>query len=113
MHGAQQECSYWWDDSPSQPHLLLDGLAVRSEYFEFVLPFSMQVIVQGFIGDRASHHRFAILPVEKNHVPPEYRTLHGRGKRQLVPLQAPLHAADDKRCERMDVHLDAGTVQHA
>jgi hypothetical protein len=30
-----------------------------------------------------------------------------------VWFQAPLHAADNKRCERMDVHLDAGVVQRA
>src|SRR5207302_893001 len=62
----------------STPHLLLDGLAVRSENFESVFAISMKVIVQSFPGDKAPHHRFAILPVEKDHVSPENQTLHGR-----------------------------------
>jgi hypothetical protein len=95
------------------PHLLLDGLAVRSEYFEFVLTVSMEVIVEGFPADGAPHPRFAISPVEKNHVTPEIKALLGRRKFQVVPLQAPLHATDDKGCERMDVHLDAGAVHRA
>src|SRR5207248_4619832 len=95
------------------PYLLLDGLAVRSEHLELVLTVSREVIVQGFPADGAPHPRFAISSVEKDHVTPEIKTLLGRRKFQVVPLQAPLHATDDKGGERMDVHLDAGAVQSA
>src|SRR5256884_5023943 len=73
----------------------------------------MEMIVQGFPADGAPHPRFAISSVEKDHVTPKIKTLLGRRKFQVMPLQAPLHAADDKGGERMDVHLDAGAVQRA
>src|SRR6266704_3623861 len=99
------------------PYLLLDGLAVRCEHLEFILTVSLEVIVQGFPGDDASHPRFSILSVEKDNLALENKTLFGgrrsRRKCQVVPLKVPLHAADDKGCERMDVHLDAGAVQGA
>jgi hypothetical protein len=73
----------------------------------------MEVIVERFPADGAPHPRFAISSVEKEHVTPEIKTLLGRRKCQVVPLKAPLHAVDDKGCERMDVHFDAGAVQGA
>src|SRR6266487_4856163 len=76
------------------PHLLLDGLAVRSEYLEFILTVSMEVIVQGFPADGASHPRFAILPVKKNTVALETKPPFGRRKCQVVLLKAPLHPTD-------------------
>src|SRR5258708_3691746 len=96
------------------PYLLLDGLAVRSEHLELILTVSMEVIVQGSPGDSAPHPRFAILPVEKDNVALENKTLYGRRRKcQVVPLKVPLHAADNKGCKRMDVHLDTGAVQGA
>jgi hypothetical protein len=71
------------------------------------------MIVKGFPGDGTPHARFAILPVEKDHVAPENQTLHRGLKCQVMPFEAPLDAADDKGCERVDVHLDAGAVQRA
>src|SRR5690348_16476660 len=97
----------------SSPYLLLDGLAVRSKYFQSILAASLEVTVQRVPSNSASHDGFAILAIEKDHVAPEDQTLHGRGKAHVMPLQAPLYAADDKGCERMDVHLDAGAVQRA
>src|SRR6266567_8212442 len=95
------------------PYLLLDSLAVRSEHLEFILTVSMEVIVQGFPADDAPHPRVAILPVEKDNVALENKALFGRKKCQVVQLKVPLHAADDKGCERMDIHLGAGAVQGA
>src|SRR5437016_6270489 len=95
------------------PDLLLDELAVRSEHLEFIFTVSLEVIVQGFPADDAPHPRVAILPIEKDNVALENKALFGRKKCQVVQLKVPLHAADDKGCERMDVHFDAGVVQRA
>jgi len=73
----------------------------------------MEVTVQGFPSDGTANNRFAVLPIEKHHVAPANRTLHGRRKGYVVLLKSPFHAADDKSRERMDVHLDARTVQCA
>src|SRR5437660_8169455 len=94
-------------------YLLLNDLAVRSEHFEFIHTVSMEVVVQGFSADGAAHPRFAIVSVEKDNVALGNKSLLGREKCQVVLLKAPLHAADDKGCERMDVHLDAGAVHGA
>src|SRR6266705_3005669 len=138
---AQQERSYWRGQLPSQtrksslrqivranenrpidfgvtsnifpPYLLLDVLTVRSEHLEFILTVSMEVIVQGFPTDGTPHPRVAILPIEKDNVALENKSFLVRRKCQVVPLKAPLHAVDDKGCERMDVHTGAGAVQGA
>src|SRR6202007_1448441 len=83
------------------------------KYFESVLTTPVEMLVKSFSGDGAPHACFAILPIEKDHVAPENQTLHGGLKCQVVLFQTPLHAADDKGCERMDVHLHAGVVQSA
>src|SRR2546430_13035994 len=83
-------------------YLLLEDFAVRSEHFEFILTVSMEVVVQGFPADGAAHPRFAVVAVEKDNVALGNNSLLGREKCQVVLLKAPLHAADDEGCERMD-----------
>ena len=93
------------------PGRLLDDLAVFAEHLGLFAVVPPEVIVQGFPTDGTAHPRLPVLPEENNNVTIKIKFRRLIGERQFVFLKRPPHAHRYEGCERIQLYVDARTIQ--
>jgi len=91
--------------------LLLNDMPVRSEDFQFVVVIPMEVVVESFPADCAPYAGIAVLPPKHDCLAVKIVVLIWRRELQIVLFKGSPHTLRDECGKRLDIHVNARTVQ--